>query len=174
MFAFNYTLIGGLAVGVWGHVRATKDIDILINIQKEKINDLALALNNIGYKCEVRYGDLGNDSGTLIRLTIPESKGGEIKADILIASRKWEDAIINSSKKVRFEGEVIPVVAPEDLILMKLRAGGAVDLWDVTELLKVLKDSLDIEHLKERARDLRVDKKLNRVIEKIGPKLSGS
>jgi hypothetical protein len=58
-------------------------------------------------------------------------------------------------------GDQIPVSHPEDLILMKLEAGGPQDLLDVQELLSVSPPQLDVTRLKKSATRLRLGKVLD-------------
>jgi hypothetical protein len=108
-----------------------------------------------------------DDIPYLIKVSIPREKGGEIQADLLIATRKWEDEIIKSSRVIDFGNRKIPVVTPEDLISMKLRAGGPMDILDVKELLLVLKSEIEIDMLRSRAKQLKVSRKLNKILKEV-------
>ena len=44
----KYLLVGGWAVGIYGHPRATKDIDFLISIDDENLKNFQNALNTFG------------------------------------------------------------------------------------------------------------------------------
>lgn len=164
---FQYTLIGGIAVGIWGHVRATKDIDIIADIHHDSFKIFISHLKKIGYRCELRQGSMTDDIPYLIKVSIPREKGGEIQADLLIATRKWEDEIIKSSRVIDFGNRKIPVVTPEDLMSMKLRAGGPMDILDVKELLLVLKSEIEIDMLRSRAKQLKVSRKLNKILKEV-------
>ena len=44
----QYLLVGGWAVGIYGHPRATKDIDFLISTNQKNLNNLQKALLAFG------------------------------------------------------------------------------------------------------------------------------
>jgi hypothetical protein len=127
-------LIGGLAVGAHGYVRATTDVDFVVR-------DLASAGKRLleqGLPVERLHGDF-----TCLRGMI-----GAVRFDVLppLVPIRWDRAIT-----VSLEGRAtIRVVDLESLIRLKLRAGGPKDLMDVAAL--VLRHP---EH-RERAQELAV------------------
>jgi len=104
-----YALMGGLAVAAWGAPRATEDIDLLADLSPSQELDAALRLRS--------------------------RSGPEI--DVVCATRAWEREMLSRSIRLRLpQGLEIPVVAIEDLIVLKLIAGGPADLSDVADLLQ--------------------------------------
>ncbi|HYP56622.1 MAG TPA: hypothetical protein VEQ41_10050 [Solirubrobacterales bacterium] len=49
----RFVAVGGLAVGAWGHVRATKDLDLIPDPSKEYLERLASLLRDLDGKVEV-------------------------------------------------------------------------------------------------------------------------
>src|SRR3989344_6518627 len=45
----SYLVTGGVAVVIWGRPRYTADIDLIIELKKEKVKKLIAALKNKGY-----------------------------------------------------------------------------------------------------------------------------
>ena len=72
----------------------------------------------------------------------------------------WQREAVQRAIGVDVEGTKIPVLHPEDLILMKLEAGGPQDLLDVQELLSVSSPQLNLTRLKESAKRLRLGRTL--------------
>ncbi|MFI5360771.1 MAG: hypothetical protein ACHQ49_02275 [Elusimicrobiota bacterium] len=103
-----HALIGGWAVITWGFLRASDDLDLMIELPVSRRKELLDAL----------------------------------------------------AADVAAEGVTIPVVRPEDLIAMKLEAGGGQDFEDVRRLLSVLAGKLDELLLKESCSARRVDDRL--------------
>jgi len=79
-----------------------------------------------------------------------------ISADILWAHRIWQREALQRLVEVDIDGESIPVLHPEDLILMKLDAGDPQDLLDVEQLLATGQCQIDIARLKRSAIRLRL------------------
>src|SRR3989344_4591142 len=116
-----YAITGGYAVSVWGRVRSTNDVDVLIQLFEPKINQLyseLLKISELNYldkqtmQEEVRRGGQFNfihgDSG--------------IKFDFYVAGdtpiHKLE---LKRRIHVDVAGQKVYFLAPEDLILSKLR-----------------------------------------------------
>lgn len=126
-----YALMGGLAVAAWGAPRATEDIDLLADVSPSQ--ELDAALRARGFEAEWRRGAPDDPIPLLLRLR--SRSGPEI--DVVCATRAWEREMLNRSIRLRFpQGLEIPVVAVEDLIILKLMAGGPPDLADVADLLQ--------------------------------------
>ena len=101
-----YALMGGLAVAAWGAPRATEDIDLLADLSPSQELDAALRLRS--------------------------RSGPEI--DVVCATRAWEREMLSRSIRLRLpQGLEIPVVAIEDLIVLKLMAGGPADVADLLQ-----------------------------------------
>jgi hypothetical protein len=138
-------LIGGLAVAVWGAPRATEDIDLLADVIPSP--ELEAALRTAGFQAEWRRA--GPDDPIPLLLRLRGARGPEV--DVVCATRGWEREMLARSIRVRVPGgPAIPVVALEDLIVLKLRAGGPGDLADVADLLQ---RAGSLPELEPRARD---------------------
>ncbi len=126
----SYALMGGLAVAAWGAPRATEDIDLLADISPSP--ELDASLRARGFDAEWRRATPDDPIPLLLRLRSPS--GPEI--DVVCATRAWEREMLARSIRLRLpQGFEIPVLAVEDLIVLKLMAGGPGDLADVADLL---------------------------------------
>src|SRR5450759_1803258 len=54
----KYLLIGGYAVGIYGHIRATNDLDIWVDISSENAAKIERALREFGFAAAGRTSDL--------------------------------------------------------------------------------------------------------------------
>lgn len=125
-----HALIGGLAVAAWGTPRATEDIDFLADVSPSA--ELDRELRAAGFQAEWRRGDPEDPIPLLLRLR--SASGPEI--DVVCATREWEREVLAHAIMIRLTGgSEAPVVALEDLIVLKLMAGGPGDLADVADLL---------------------------------------
>ena len=126
-----HALIGALAVAAWGAPRATEDIDLLADAAPS--TRLDAALGEAGFAPEWRRGDPDDPVPLLLRLGGP---AGGPDVDVLCVTRAWEREVLGRAVRVRIPGgPEVPVVTAEDLIVLKLLAGGPGDLADVAELL---------------------------------------
>jgi predicted nucleotidyltransferase len=128
-----YALIGGLAVAAWGVPRSTEDIDLLA--QAARSDELDRALLAAGFAADWRRG--GPDDPIPLLLRLGTASGPTI--DVVCATRPWEREILARAVRVGLpDGAEVRVVAVDDLIVLKLLAGGPRDLADVVELLGVV------------------------------------
>ena len=161
----RFALLGGLAVSTWGVIRATEDIDIIADCEPSPIRSLALRakikgrLEDLGSSVEWRAGGYDDPIPLLLRVELSTAFRG-VRADILWVHKLWQREAVQRAIGVDVEGTKIPVLHPEDLILMKLEAGGPQDLLDVQELLSVSSPQLNLTRLKESAKRLRLGRTL--------------
>lgn len=145
-----YALIGGRAVGVRGHPRMTLDYDFLTADARVLHREIWKDLEEGGATVDPRKGDFDDPIAGVVHIAF--ANGAE--ADVLLARWKWELEIIERSERLDVGGAVVPVPVTSDLILLKLAAGGPIDLQDVVSLLATDFDQL----LRE------VDQKIDRVL----------
>ncbi|MCC7201260.1 MAG: hypothetical protein IT393_01150 [Nitrospirae bacterium] len=161
-----YALIGGLAVGGWVTPRATRDIDILADLSvttRAAIEDLLKKLLIAGFKGSLETGALEDE----IKFCIKVLSGENVPVDIIFASRKWEAEIVEEGMVVEvLKGLSIPLVRPEGLIVLKLKAGSFQDVADASKLL--VEAEYDLQRLRKLAKRARADKMLGRLMEKLG------
>lgn len=117
----------------------TGDIDLLLADTGESLESLEARLGEAGWK-PVR----ADPEGELVRLA-HDTLG---VADLLIAGTDYQLQAIDRSIPELLEGQEVPVLAVEDVILHKLIAGRFQDLADVEAILATSPD-LDQEYLRE-------------------------
>ena len=66
-FVSGFTLIGGLAVSAWSTPRATRDIDMLMLVDTDKLQQIVTAFCAAGLQAELRCGDYDDPVPYLIR-----------------------------------------------------------------------------------------------------------
>ncbi len=125
-----HALIGGLAVGVHGHPRATKDVDFLVGTEAFEHTSPLLV-----YREELR---------DLVRL-------GAI--DFLAVPKAYPSLVEHLAPSAA--GGEVPVVPVEALILLKLHANRPQDQADVVALLQAGVDTATVTHyLRDHAPEL--------------------
>ena len=120
-------LIGGLAVSAWGHVRATEDVDFVSSSSPDELQRLLAA---DGIETELERGDvLEGDIPWVLHGRVQDVPFQVLPPLVPI---HWENATVVAMP----DGGELRVVDLPDLLRLKLRAGGARDLWDVAVLLQ--------------------------------------
>ena len=117
-------LIGGLAVGVHGFVRATDDLDF---ISRRPLDLARERLRNAGIATRLLRGDVLDRGFSSLKGEI-----GGIPFDVLppLVPMNWDAALA-----VGIAGGRLRVVDLDGLLQLKLRAGGPQDLLDVARLV---------------------------------------
>ena len=157
----DYFITGGLARAVWASPRSTSDIDIVVKILESQVILLAKALRKIsklGYIDEdIAKEAIKNKSE--FNFIDPDSG---LKVDFWVAKSN-EKSLSEFHRRVlkNVDGVKIYFISPEDLILNKLewhkQSGSAVQLEDVSSVLKSSKKRLDMDYLKKQAIKLEVE-----------------
>ena len=124
----KYLLVGGWAVGLYGHPRATKDIDFLIFIDDDNLRSIEKALANFGAPpIDIEYL---REKGNVVRFG-----NSPIKIDIINEADGIEIEECYSRKKIiNIDNIKIPVISKADLIINKKSSGRQSDLADVEKL----------------------------------------
>ena len=171
----GFALIGGLSVAAWGVVRATQDIDFLADSEPSPISDLKLRNGLKSYlerrhcRVEWRVGDYDDPVPLLLRIILPRSYDG-LGADVLWAHKRWQRDALARSITVKLARRQVQVLHPEDLILLKLEAGGSQDLADIEGLLADPPIELNLDRLKGAATRLRLGKVLGKCLREVDSK----
>lgn len=160
-------LIGATAMAVHGYTRATRDVDLgAVGVPLATLREVAGELRASGYAVEVGEPDLADPLGGVVRVEVSD----ELQVDVV----NFGNPFTGAGRRVgaaALGGELIPVpgrrlavvgVAP--LVLLKLAAGGRLDLRDAAELL-ARHPEVDREALCEQCKALRLDRKFARVLE---------
>jgi hypothetical protein len=170
----GFALVGGLAVSIRGEVRFTRDVDLAVDCESDKITeDLVRDLVARGYEIAAIV-----EHDVVSRLaTVRLRSGAQINIDLLAASSGIEPEIIDSATGVEIEEiGTIPVARAEDLLATKLLSMSKrrpQDLVDARGLVGANPD-LDIDDVRRRLelirsrgfhRDRDLDARLDELLE---------
>ena len=150
-----HALIGGVAVSARGHVRATRDLDFLIDAAgEERVHHL---MESLGFETLQRTEDV---SSYLLR---------GLRVDFLHARREYTREMLKRSTVVRIEGVDLQIATIEDLIGLKVQAlandpSRAQDRTDIEELLRLRAD-IDMERVREYFRVFDREHELDAILE---------
>lgn len=135
-----FALIGGLALASHNVIRATQDVDLLIDLDDADAIDTELA--RLGYRCLHRNTDAGN-----------YVRGAE-RVDFLYASRPIARRLLAGATQLNTSLGALRVISLEGLIGFKLQ--GLVndprrtqDLEDIRSLLRANRTRLNLDEVRE-------------------------
>ncbi len=131
-----YALVGGLAVAARGAIRATQDVDLVVNLPVQEARSLEDSLKAVGFGGKFQRGAVDDPIAGVLRLAIPVADA-EVTCDLLFATPGLQTRTVDNAMPVGVGGFVVKVAMPLDLFLLKLSAGGPQDLIDAAQLLKL-------------------------------------
>lgn len=136
----QFALIGGLALSSYKVIRATQDIDLLIDTADgDAVNNLLL---NLGYHCLHRSSDAANYTRE------------DERVDMLYAERPIARRLLGSAAVRETSFGRLGVVSAEGLIGFKLQAivnnpKRTMDREDIRALLRMNRDTLNMAEIRE-------------------------
>jgi hypothetical protein len=148
-----YALIGAHAMAARGYPRFTVDVDLLTTdaqvLEQATWSDLTRA----GAELDARRGDPDDPLGGVAHLLLAD--GTDV--DIVLAKWQWEADVIDRSEWMTIGGGPIRVPRVSDLILLKLAAGGSLDVRDAAALLALSDRATVVREVSAHVGDVRPD-----------------
>lgn len=147
-----YMIVGAIAVAVWGRPRTTADVDVTIRADAAALDTLTERARASGFAADDRWLEWN----PLLRGSQVRLLSSDIVIDAMRPRDQHEEAALDRRRPVQFEGRALWVAAPDDLILMKLKAGRPRDFEDAIGILAAQGGALDEAYLMSWARRLGV------------------
>ncbi len=131
-------LIGGLAVGVWGEPRLTRDVDIKVLAWRDERARVLQVLS--------RFTPLNADPDAAFQrngIAFFQNAGG-VRIDVMLTDTQFDETVIGRAKMVAIQpGQNARVCSAEDLIIYKLVSVRPRDRLDVEGIMKRQGNHLD-------------------------------
>ena len=140
----------GLVLVAWRHVRATRDVDLLIAVSEDHLETLLSTLTSAGLRTKHQPPWLSLGSLQVLQLLYePPGAYLDLQVDLLLAQSDYHRQALERRIRTRLAplDLDLDVLACEDLILHKLLAGCLVDRADAAMLLRANRADLDLAYL---------------------------
>jgi hypothetical protein len=126
----EYLLIGGYAVGIYGYIRSTNDLDIWVSVSPENAARVEWVLREFGFAATGLNSDLFLVPNSVVRLGVPP-----IRIEVLtsISGVQFESCYAEK-EVVQIEEMLVPVISLARLRENKAASGRAKDLADLENL----------------------------------------
>lgn len=136
----RYALIGGLALASHNVIRATQDVDLLVDL--EKADAIETELEKVGYRCLHRSEDAAN----YVR--------NDERVDLLYARRPIAVRLLAGARTLATSLGTLRVISTEGLIGFKLQGLAndprrTQDLEDIRALLRANRERVDMGEVRE-------------------------
>jgi hypothetical protein len=140
----RYLVVGGVAVVLHGYLRTTADLDLVIQLETENTLRALAALTALGYRPRVPESPAGladpairqrwirEKNLTVFSLWNPARAGFDV--DLFVEEPFDFDRVYARAVQVSLERIEATVVALDDLLELKKKAGRPLDQEDVTAL----------------------------------------
>ncbi len=146
----THCLIGGLALGAWGQVRATQDLDFLMFIEEDRRSWLLNTLSSHNFSVDAQWAD----AKPMLRGIMTRLWYGPHSIDILEPRDAHDQETLSRRQAIQLGEQNVWVAGPEDLLLLKLKAGRSQDLTDALSIIVRQGKSLNLDYLRSWADSL--------------------
>jgi hypothetical protein len=145
-------IAGGIAQQVWGRIRATRDLDLLV-LSASGERPVFDALKARGLRATRKPTSLA--AMTLHSFVREDPEGFvDVPVDLFFVTGGLGSDAVDRAVSLPLGGRSIPVVRAEDLILLKLLADRILDRADAEDVVREQGDRLDLADLRTRATQL--------------------
>lgn len=147
---WSWCLFGAHALAVRADPRATKDIDVTIQVAESELDALIASLETSGFR--TRPADAREFARRYAVLPVVHDPSG-VPVDLVIAGTQAELAALGRATDESYLGVRLPVMSAEDLVIFKLSSERQRDYEDARTLIASRASSLDVELIREALRE---------------------
>ena len=157
-------IVGAVAVGAWGRPRATADIDITVLADETGLEAIVRAATGLGLEVDRHWMEWNPVlRGSQVRLA-----AAGVSVDVMRPRDRHEEMALQRHRTLTIDKHRLRFVSPDDLILMKLKAGRPRDFEDTVGILAAQREGLDEAYLADWARRLGIADELAYVLRESG------
>ena len=127
-----YMIIGGQAVLLYGTPRLTRDIDVTLGIDTDRLAELLKIVKRL--KLRVIPKKIVDFVTRTMVLPVQDKKSG-IRIDFIFSLTPYEQQSFRRVKRVKMGRAIIKFASVEDLIIHKIFSGRPRDLEDIKSVL---------------------------------------
>jgi hypothetical protein len=143
-------VMGGISLAAWHHIRATRDVDLLIALDRSSVDAVLRVLKTRGCRPKKAPPIVTVGEHHFVQLLYtPTDEFYDVQIDLLLAESELQKSAIARRVRQDVPGikRPVDVLHCDDLILFKLLAGRVIDRADAAMLLRENRDALDLDYL---------------------------
>ena len=160
----SYCLIGALAVSAWGPVRSTRDVDLLVLSDEPARSKFIESLIAKGFARDsewIEQNPLAKD----VVLRLFHRSHPDLPLDLLFAGDAHSQSALARRRGLNVLGISLFVCSPEDLVILKVRAGRPHDFEDALGIVKNPELKLDLAYLESWSKRLGLSEELQYILD---------
>ena len=127
-----YLIIGGQAVLVHGEPRLTRDIDVTLGIDVDRLHELLAIVTSAGWSVLTQSPDEFARQTRVLPCEAPESG---VRIDFIFSDSAYEREAMTRPTRLTVGCAEVRFASPEDLIIHKVVAGRPRDIEDVRSVM---------------------------------------
>ena len=149
----NYVIVGGIAVIHYGHIRATQDIDLIIENDASKFPQFLELLKTSNFDVMEDQFNLAYQENTNCSIF---DNNSFLRLDVKVANKQRELEVLNNAKIEKILGRELRIASLEYVLIGKVIYMGKIDDIPDTELLEYqdIIDFLTLFHANREKVDL--------------------
>lgn len=130
----QYVIVGGVAVGAAGYMRGTRDVDVIVLVEPDKVDSLLSLIEAAGLTISRRASVLEKLKKGLPAKIIWDQV---YSFDLRLAMYGADVNALNRRYEARVGDQTFFVATPEDLIVYKLARFAGIDQQDIRMLIRL-------------------------------------
>jgi len=141
----QYLVVGGIAVNLYGYLRGTGDLDVLVLLEEENLGRMTDAMKKLGYteRLPIKIQELQNEAfakklmeeRSLSAFSYMPDGDVPVIVDVIVDGSLRFKELFERSVIKKLDDLDVPVVSIDDLIDFKKKAGRPKDLEDLRWLV---------------------------------------
>lgn len=136
----QWYLFGAQAAILYGVARLTADVDVTVRVPAGQSVPAWMPTLE-AHHFQPRFADPAFLARTRVLPLVHEPSG--LPVDLVLAGPGLEEEFLERSGRLVVDGVLVPVVEASDLVVLKVLAGRAKDLEDVTTVLRIQAERID-------------------------------
>lgn len=144
-----YMIVGGQAVLLYGRPRLTRDIDITLGVNIDRLPDMVEAVATMGLNI------IPEDYKTFVERTfvlpVKDEKSG-IRVDFTFSFTPYEQQAIQRVNKIKIKDALVNFASVEDVIIHKIFSGRPIDIEDVRSIM-IKNPDFDVQYVRDWLRE---------------------
>ena len=141
-----YMIIGGQAVLVYGRPRLTRDIDITLGVDTDKLASIEEVCKTLKLRI---LADNPQEFAQNTKVLPTEEPDLKIRVDFIFSFTPYEAQAIKKAKRVLIADYPVKFASCEDVIIHKMVAGRAIDEEDIVGILARNRDAIDFAYIEK-------------------------
>lgn len=149
-----YAVGGAIAMAFAGHLRGTRDVDVLALVPAIRSRELADALNVAGFRMRSAAGQ--PEPIDVLRMTESARELGQFRVwwkdtlvEVFVPKVPLQDSVLRRRIQASIQDAMIWITTAEDLILLKMIFHRPKDIEDVRRIIAANRGRLDTAYLQE-------------------------